>query len=181
MHYTQNFVLQTPFGGKLFKYTQLFITIRKSYSFYHFFHKYRPLYMTEATLNANNNIYICSIFSSKLHILMYDRIKNMYTQNQRSIPLSCVWEVFHNIPFEEPSYRVVCVPFLNCKLFISVSCSMLYKFSEHAVDHAEIVCIVVWYLYCFTVWQINNFCLLKKCNIWQSKLCLIYRVFSEVI
>ena len=80
MHYTQNFVLQTPFGGKLFKYTQLFITIRKSYSFYHFFHKYRPLYMTEATLNANNNIYICSIFSSKLHILMYDRIKNMYTQ-----------------------------------------------------------------------------------------------------
>ena len=37
--------------------------------------------MTEATLNANNYIDICSI-PSKFHMCMYERMKNIYAQNQ---------------------------------------------------------------------------------------------------
>ena len=39
--------------------------------------------MIEVALKANNNVAngICSI-PSKFHMLMYDRIENMYTQNQ---------------------------------------------------------------------------------------------------
>ena len=37
--------------------------------------------MTEATLNANNYIDICSI-PSKYHMLIYERMKNIKAQNQ---------------------------------------------------------------------------------------------------
>ena len=39
------------------------------------------MYTTEATLNANNYIDICSI-PSKFNMCMYDRMKNIYAQNQ---------------------------------------------------------------------------------------------------
>ena len=54
--------------------------------------------MTEATLNANNYIDICSI-PSKLHTCIYDRMKNIYAQNQSSIQRSCVWKAVHNRTF----------------------------------------------------------------------------------
>ena len=40
--------------------------------------------MTEATFNANNYIAFCSILS-KFRMWMYDRMKNIYAQNQLSI------------------------------------------------------------------------------------------------
>ena len=54
--------------------------------------------MTEATLNAFNFIGICSI-PSKFHMYMYDRMKNVYVQNQSSIHCFCVWKVVHNRVF----------------------------------------------------------------------------------
>ena len=58
--------------------------------------KYRPVNMTEATLNVNNYMYIdiCSI-SAKFHMCMYDKNKNDYAQNQSNIHCSCV----HNRTF----------------------------------------------------------------------------------
>ena len=50
------------------------------------------------TLNANNYIDICSI-PSKFHMYMYERMKNIYTQNQSSIHWPCVWKVVHNRTF----------------------------------------------------------------------------------
>ena len=54
--------------------------------------------MTEATLNANNYIAICSI-PSKFHMCMYERMKNIYAQNQSSIHCPCVWKAVHNRTF----------------------------------------------------------------------------------
>ena len=54
--------------------------------------------MTEATLNANDYFDICSI-PSKFHMCMYDRMKNIYAQNQSSIQCSCVWKAVHNRTF----------------------------------------------------------------------------------
>ena len=54
--------------------------------------------MTEATLNANNNIDICSI-PSKFHMCMYDRMKIIYAKNQSSIHYSFVWKAIHNRTF----------------------------------------------------------------------------------
>ena len=54
--------------------------------------------MTEATLNANNYIDICSI-PSKFHMCMYERMKNIYAQNQSSIHFSCVWKALNNRTF----------------------------------------------------------------------------------
>ena len=71
---------------KLFKATRLFVKINISYlnAFSLFIFKYRPVYITEATLNANNYIDICSI-PPKFHMCMYERMKNIYAQNQSSI------------------------------------------------------------------------------------------------
>ena len=63
-----------------------------------FIFKYRPVHMTEVTLKANNFIDICSI-PSKFHMCMYDRMKNIYIQNQSSIHRSCVWKAVHNRTF----------------------------------------------------------------------------------
>ena len=54
--------------------------------------------MTEATLNANNFVDICSI-PLKLHMCMYDRMKNVYAQNQSSIHCCIVWKAVHNRTF----------------------------------------------------------------------------------
>ena len=54
--------------------------------------------MTEATLNANNYIDICSI-PSKIHMCIFDRMKNIYAQNQSSIHSSCVWKAVYNRTF----------------------------------------------------------------------------------
>ena len=54
--------------------------------------------MTEATLNANNYIDICSI-PSKFHMCMYEKMKNIYAQKQSSIHCPCVWKAVHNKTF----------------------------------------------------------------------------------
>ena len=54
--------------------------------------------MTETTLNVNNYIDICSI-PSKFHMCMYERMKNIYAQNQSSIHCPCVWKAVHNRTF----------------------------------------------------------------------------------
>ena len=54
--------------------------------------------MTEATLNANNYIEICSM-PSKFHMCMYERMKNIYAQNQSSIHCPCVWKAVYNRTF----------------------------------------------------------------------------------
>ena len=54
--------------------------------------------MTEVTLKANNFIDICSI-PLKFLMCMYDRMKNIYAQNQSSIHCSCVWKAIHNRTF----------------------------------------------------------------------------------
>ena len=54
--------------------------------------------MTEATLNANNYIDICSI-PSKFRMCMYERMKNIYAQNQLSIHCPYVWKAVHNRTF----------------------------------------------------------------------------------
>ena len=51
--------------------------------------------MTEAALKSFNFIGICSI-PSKFQMCMYERMKNVYAQNQSSIHCSCVWKVVHN-------------------------------------------------------------------------------------
>ena len=88
------------FGGKLFIATLLFVKINISEfnAFPLFIFKYRPVYMTEATLNPNNYIDICSI-PSKFHMCMCDRMKNIYARNQSSIYCPCVWKAVHNRTF----------------------------------------------------------------------------------
>ena len=54
--------------------------------------------MTEATLNANNYIDIRWI-PSKFHMCMYERMKNMYAQNQSSMHCPRVWKAVHNRTF----------------------------------------------------------------------------------
>ena len=54
--------------------------------------------MTEATLNANNFIDICSILS-KFHMCMYEGMKNIYAQNESSIHCPCVLKATHNRTF----------------------------------------------------------------------------------
>ena len=54
--------------------------------------------MTDATLNANYYFDICSI-PSKFHMCMYDRMKNIFAQNQSSIQCSYVWKAVHNRTF----------------------------------------------------------------------------------
>ena len=66
--------------------------------------------MTEATFNANNYIAFCSILS-KFRMWMYDRMKNIYAQNQLSICCSCERKAVHNRIFEEPSYSYVTLVF----------------------------------------------------------------------
>ena len=56
------------------------------------------MYITEASLNAINNNNICSI-PSKFLMWMYDRIKYISIQYQRSIPISCVWKAVLNRTF----------------------------------------------------------------------------------
>ena len=63
-----------------------------------FIFKYKPVYMTEATLNANNYIDICSI-PSKFHMCMYERMKNIYAKNQSSIHCPCAWKAVRNRTF----------------------------------------------------------------------------------
>ena len=67
------------------------ITFSPQHDFNAFFFlilKCMPVYMTEATLNANNNVDICSI-SSKFHMWMYGRINTyMYKKSMFRIPLS---------------------------------------------------------------------------------------------
>ena len=89
-----------PFWGKFFIATRLFVKINISYfnAFSPFIFKYRPVYMTDATLNANFYFDICSI-PSKFHMCMYDRMKNIFAQNQSSIQCSYVWKAVHNRTF----------------------------------------------------------------------------------
>ena len=47
---------------------------------------------------ANNYIDICSI-PSKFHMCMYERMKNIYVQNQSSIHCLCVWKAIYNRTF----------------------------------------------------------------------------------
>ena len=54
--------------------------------------------MTDATLNANNYNDICSI-PPKFHMCMYDRMENIYGENQSSIQCPCVWKAVHNTAF----------------------------------------------------------------------------------
>ena len=69
--------------------------------FYLFIFKYRPVYMTEAALNANYYFDICSI-PSKFHMCMYDRMKDIYVQNQSSMYCFCVWTAVHNNFLNDP-------------------------------------------------------------------------------
>ena len=63
-----------------------------------FIFKYRPVHKTDVTLKAKNFIDICSI-PSKFYMCMYDRMKNIYAQNQSSIHCSCVQKAVHNRTF----------------------------------------------------------------------------------
>ena len=99
MYYSKK-IAPSLFWGKLGIATLLFvkINISKFNAFPLFTFKYRPVYMTEATLNANNYIDICLI-PSKFYICMYERMKNIYAQNQSSIHCPCVWKAVHNRTF----------------------------------------------------------------------------------
>ena len=66
--------------------------------FPHFIFKYRQVYMTEATLNDDNNIDICSIYS-KFYIHMYDSIIYIYAKKRSNMHCYCVWKAVHNITF----------------------------------------------------------------------------------
>ena len=100
LYYSQKFVPH-PFLGANFSSQHYFLwrlTSPSSTLSPLFIFKYWPVYMTEATLNANNYIDICSI-PSKFHICMYERMKNIYAQNQSSIHCPCVWKAVHNRTF----------------------------------------------------------------------------------
>ena len=117
---------------KLFIATRLFVKINISYlnAFSLFIFKYRPFYITEATLNANNYIDICSI-PSKFHMCMYDRLKNIYAQNQSSKHCSCVKKAVHNRTF----WRTL-VSFFNLehKSILLLFCyEGLFRFSDISV------------------------------------------------
>ena len=100
LHYTQKFCSLYPFEGKLFNTSKLLMKISTSYfdAFFIFILKYRQVYITVATLNTNKIVDFCSI-PLKFHMLIDDKIKNMYTQNKWNIPLSCVLEAVHNRTF----------------------------------------------------------------------------------
>ena len=104
-HYTQKFVLHSLLGQTFQRNTTLYEN--KHILFLPFILKYRPVYMTAATLNANNNVDIRSI-SSKFNSWIGDRIKNLYTQNQWSMHLSCVCEAVYNRTFWR---TLVCISF----------------------------------------------------------------------
>ena len=54
-----------------------------------------------------NYIDICSI-PSKFHMCMYERMKNIYAQNQSNIHCHCVWKAVHNRTFfNNPRIMVV--------------------------------------------------------------------------
>ena len=100
LYYSQKFVPHPFLGIKTFHRNTTFVKINISLfnAFPLFIFKYRPVYMTEATLNANNFIDICSI-PSKLHMCKYERMKNIYAQNESSIHCLCVWKAVHNKTF----------------------------------------------------------------------------------
>ena len=102
----------TLFGGKLFIARRLFGENQHFLfqRFPPFIFKYRAVHMTEVTLKANNFIDICSI-PSKFHMCMYDRMKNIYAQNQTGIYCSGVWKAVHNRTFWKTLahvYHVIC-------------------------------------------------------------------------
>ena len=89
-----------PFGGKRFNATRLFVKINTSYlkALIRFILKLWPVYMTDSTLNVNNNVDICLI-PLKFHMWMSYMMTIMYTWNQWSISSSCAWWAVHNRTF----------------------------------------------------------------------------------
>ena len=93
------FCFTSPFGSKLFNTTWLFMKINYFNAFFFFVFKYRPVNttMTEATLNVNNNVDICSIPSNFTRGCGIE--KKLDTQNQWSMSSPCVWKAVHNRTF----------------------------------------------------------------------------------
>ena len=85
--------------GKLFIATRLFVKINFSYfNAFSLSSSNRGQCMTEAPLNANNFMDICSN-PSNFHMCMYVRMKNIYAHNLSCKHCFCVWKVVHNRTF----------------------------------------------------------------------------------
>ena len=78
------FLEQTFHRNRIF-FVKINISYFKTFSLFIF--KYRPVYMTEVTLNVNNYIDICSLLS-KFHMCLYDNMKNIHVQNHLIIHCS---------------------------------------------------------------------------------------------